>query len=148
MHKIDKSRFGITLFAINNKELLAESMGVNTMLYKNIAFGIACFFAGVAGSFYAHYFYYICPYDFTFSQSLEIILYTVFGGVRSIAGPIIGVSFLTILMEALHLTVEYRPMIFGLALIIVMIFMPGGLIDLGQRLKGIKRVLIGERTKG
>lgn len=148
MHRVDKSRFGMTLFALNNKELLAESMGVNTMLYKNIAFGIACFFAGVAGSFYAHYFYYICPYDFTFSQSLEIILYTVFGGVRSIAGPIIGASFLTVLMETLHLTVEYRPMIFGLALIIVMIFMPGGLIDLGQRLKGIKRVFIGERTKG
>ena len=148
MHRIDKSRFGITLLALNNKELLAESMGVNTMLYKNIAFGIACFFAGVAGSFYAHYFYYICPYDFTFSQSLEIILYTVFGGVRSIAGPIIGASFLTVLMETLHLAEEYMPMIFGLALIIVMIFMPGGLIDLGQRLKGIKRVLIGERTKG
>ncbi|MBI4621307.1 MAG: branched-chain amino acid ABC transporter permease [Desulfobacterales bacterium] len=148
LHRIDKSRFGMTLLALNNKELLAESTGVNTMLYKNIAFGIACFFAGVAGSFYAHYFYYICPYDFTFSQSLEIILYTVFGGVRSIAGPIIGASFLTVLMEASHLAEEYRPMIFGLALIIVMIFMPGGLIDLGQRLKGIKKVLIGERTKG
>ena len=51
-------------------------------------------------------------------------------------------------MEASHLAEEYRPMIFGLALIIVMIFMPGGLIDLGQRLKDIKKVLLGERTKG
>jgi branched-chain amino acid transport system permease protein len=148
MHRIDRSRFGMTLFALNNKELLAESMGINTMFYKNIAFGIACFFAGIAGSFYAHYFYYICPHDFTFSQSLEIILYTVFGGVRSIAGPIIGASFLTVLMEVSNLAEEYRPMIFGLALIIVMIFMPGGLIDLGKKAPGIKKVFIRERTKG
>ncbi|MDY7033448.1 MAG: branched-chain amino acid ABC transporter permease [Thermodesulfobacteriota bacterium] len=139
MHRIDRSRFGMTLFALNDKETLAESLGVDTMLYKNVAFGIACFFAGVAGSFYAHYFYYICPYDFTFNQSLHIILYTVFGGVRTIVGPIVGVSFLAVLMEALHLADEYSTILFGVALIVVMLFMPEGLIDLGKRLPIIKR---------
>ena len=148
MHRIDRSRFGMTLLALNNKEPLAESLGVNTILYKNIAFGIACFFAGIAGSFYAHYFYYICPYDFTFSQSLEIILFTVFGGVRTILGPIIGASFLAILLETLHLAEEYRPIIFGVALIIVMIFLPGGLVDLGRRLSDVKRTLTRERVIG
>ena len=145
MHRIDKSRFGMSLFAMSNKEPLAESIGINSMLYKNIAFGIACFFAGIAGSFYAHYFYYICPHDFTFAHSIEVILFTVFGGVRTIAGPIIGVVFLTILTEALNLAQEFKPLVFGMALVSIMIFLPGGLVDLKKRISVFKGGLPKER---
>lgn len=121
------STHGRALKSIREDEIAAESMGINTVIYKVLAFTVAALFAGIAGGLYAHYFSYINPKSFDFLQSMNIVIMVVMGGMGSIVGSIIAAIVLTILPEALRDFADYRMVIYSLALILLMIYRPKGL---------------------
>ncbi|MBE3587556.1 MAG: branched-chain amino acid ABC transporter permease [Thermoanaerobacteraceae bacterium] len=125
---LENSRFGRALQAIREDEIAAEAMGINAMWYKVQAFGIGCFLAGVGGAFYAHLLQYLNPNDFGFMKSFEILNFVVLGGLGSIPGTIVGTTILTLAPEFLRFVQEYRMMIYGLLLVLMMIFRPHGLL--------------------
>ncbi|MNV29944.1 leucine/isoleucine/valine transporter permease subunit [compost metagenome] len=103
-------------------------MGINTTLYKVIAFTIGALFAGMAGGLSAHTFYVITPGSFNFLKSFEILVMVVLGGLGSTAGAIVGAVFVTLLYTYLRDFPEWRMIIYSIVLILMMIFRPGGLL--------------------
>lgn len=128
IYNILHSSQGRAMIAVRENEIAAEAMGVNTFKYKMMAFIIGAFFAGLAGSLYAHYMGYIQPSTFNFVKSIDYLTYVVFGGMGSLSGSIIATGVLTFLPELLRSFAEYRMIIYPLALIILMIFRPQGLL--------------------
>jgi len=137
MSRLDSSRIGMTLRSIPQADLLAESIGVNVMRYKVLAFVIGSFFAGIAGSFWAHYFTYASPWDFTFANSVNMLIYVVMGGPSSVWGPIIGCFVMLTLDEVLRPIQLYMPIVLGTILIVVLLFIPGGFITIPQRVRAL-----------
>ena len=132
--RLFRSRIGLVLRSIEEADILTESAGINTMKFKMFAFITSSFIAGISGSIYAHYFSYICPNDFSFWESVAIIVFTVIGGVGSIIGPMLATCLLTVIPELLRFAVEYQTLIYGCVLILALLFMPQGIIGLLQRM--------------
>jgi branched-chain amino acid transport system permease protein len=130
MSRLEHSRFGLTLIAVRKSEVLSESVGIDTIKYKVIAFAIGCAFAGAVGSFLAHYYYFVSPDQYTLEQTLYIFLYALFGGIGSLAGPVFGATILTLLPEFLRIAQEYEPAIFGFILVITICLLPEGIVGL------------------
>jgi branched-chain amino acid transport system permease protein len=137
MRRLDSSRIGMTLRSIPQADLLAECIGVNVMGYKVLAFVIGAFFAGLAGSFWGHYFTYASPWDFTFANSINMLIYAVMGGPSSVWGPIIGCFVMLTLDEILRPIQQYMPIVLGAILITVLLFIPGGFITIPQRVRAL-----------
>ena len=127
--RLRHSRLGRAFAAIKDDEHAAEVSGVNTVQYKLLAFFIGAFVAGVAGALAAHITFYIGPKDFSYHRAVEILLFAVLGGGDVIWGPLLGSAILTLLPELLRTVAEYREMIYGGILVIMMIFRPRGLIS-------------------
>lgn len=134
MVRIDQSRLGKIFSSIHESDTLAESIGINIMKYKIMAFCIGCFFAGLSGSFYAHYFNFTSPEFFTIWQSIYCLIFVLVGGAGSVFGPLVGSFFLTLIPEILRVAKEYEPIIYAIILILVMFLLPDGLISLPARL--------------
>jgi branched-chain amino acid transport system permease protein len=130
VHRLVNSRVGKAMMSIRDDEELAESLGINSMFYKVMAFVISTFFAGVAGSLYAHYLKFVSPETFTYMASFEMLVITVIGGIGTIAGPIIGAFVLTSIPEFLRAAIELRMLFYGLFLLIAIVFMPYGILGL------------------
>ena len=125
-NRIVNSRFGRALIAIRENSLAAEAMGINVNKYKLLAFAISAAYAGVAGVLYAHMVGYISPDTFTFDQSVSFITMIMIGGLGSISGSIIGALMLGILPEYMRAFGDYQMAVYGLMIIVVLIFMPQG----------------------
>ncbi|HWK23807.1 MAG TPA: branched-chain amino acid ABC transporter permease [Ureibacillus sp.] len=138
------SRVGRSFSSIQMDEKAAESMGVNITYYKVLAFAQGAFIAGLAGALFAHVMGYISPSDFAYHKAVEVLIYTVFGGSEVIIGSIFGAIFLTLMPEVLRFISEYRYIIYGILLVILMAVRPQGLIDI-HLLSRFKRV---KRSKG
>ncbi|MBL1229246.1 branched-chain amino acid ABC transporter permease [Enterococcus sp. BWB1-3] len=119
---------GRATMAIREDEIAAESMGVNTTKYKVIAFVVGAMTASVAGGIYASYIQTIAPKDFGFMKSIDILIIVVFGGIGSVTGTVIAAIALGVMNMYLQNFGELRMIIYALALIIIMIFKPGGLL--------------------
>jgi len=130
VYRLTHSRIGRASTAIRESDLLAQSTGIDIMGCKVFTFAVNSFFAGIVGAIYAHYFHFIGPQDFTFWQSVEYLVFIVMGGSGTLGGPIIGSIFLTFLPEFLRMAVEFQVVIYGLALILVLLFMPQGIMGL------------------
>lgn len=128
--RISRSRIGMTLWSVRESDILADSLGVNVKRYKLQAFVIAAFFAGIAGTYYAHYFCYISPLVFTFTMSLNTLIYIMVGGLWSFSGPIVGAAVLTLVPEFFRASGVYQMLIFGIILVFAMLFMPRGIVGL------------------
>lgn len=128
IYNIIHSSQGRAMLSVRENEIAAESMGINAFKYKMMAFIIAAFFAGLAGGLYAHYIGYIQPASFDFNKSIDYLTFVVFGGMGSLSGSIIATIILTFLPELLRGMQEYRMLIYPLALILLMIFRPQGLL--------------------
>ena len=135
IRNITKSPFGRILTAVREDEIAAETMGKNVNKYKLIVFVVGAFFAGIAGSLYAHYISFIDPSSFTIMESIAVLLMVVFGGMASLGGSFIGATTLVILPELLRflgmpssVAAPLRQMIYGLLLVILMIWRPQGLL--------------------
>ena len=135
LRRLDNSRFGMTLRSIPQSDQLAESIGVPVIRYKLMAFVIGSFFAGLAGSLWAHYFTYANPDDFTWLNSLYMLMYAVIGGTQTVLGPIVGCLVLLGLDELLRPLKQYMPIFVGMVLILVLLFVPGGLITLPEKIR-------------
>jgi branched-chain amino acid transport system permease protein len=130
MHRLDRSFLGRVFRSIEQSDTLAESLGINTLRYKVMAFTIACFFTGISGSFFVHYYSLAHPDTFTLSTSVSIVTYALVGGMGSIAGPVLGCFVLTTLIEILRSAEAYQMVSYALILIGVILFLPGGLLSL------------------
>jgi len=134
MYRLDRSRIGDTLKAIHSDDSVARSVGINITKYKSLAFVIASFFAGIAGVLLAHRLWAIEPQQFGFTTTLYLLVWVIFGGYHTFAGPIIGVSVLTGLGELLIPLAKWVPMIYGIILILTLLFLPEGLEGLPRRM--------------
>lgn len=135
----NNSRVGRAFAAIKMDEKAAEAMGVNITYYKVLAFAQGALISGFAGALYAHITSYISPADFAYHRAVEILIFAVFGGSEVIWGPIFGATFLTAMPEMLRGLSDYRYMIYGVILVLMMAFRPQGLIDV-QIVKAIKKL--------
>jgi len=125
--RIVDSRVGRALRAIHYSEQAAESVGVDTARTKLSIFVFSASLAALAGFFYAHSVMYISPGSFSFLVSVRLVAMVVIGGMASIWGALLGAGLLTLLPELLQSVKEYEMVIYGLILILVMIFFPEGL---------------------
>jgi branched-chain amino acid transport system permease protein len=128
--KIVSSPIGRAFAAIRQNEPLAESVGVSAYRFSTLAFAISTAFAGMAGSFYAHYVTYISPEIDEFSTMISILIMVVLGGKGTVFGPVIGAFVFTFLPEYLRIAKGLRLPIFGLILILGIVFLPKGIITL------------------
>jgi len=131
------SRVGLGMMAVREEEDAAESLGVSALRHKLIALGVSAFFAGLAGGAFAYYhvgYYY--QYPFSPSWSLDMLTMVYIGGQGTILGPIIGAVFFVALRQYLVLNVgEYHLIIFGTLFILVVLFLPGGIVSLWGKLQ-------------
>ena len=126
------SYHGRACIAIREDEIAAEAMGINTTFYKVLAFAIGAFFAGIAGSLYANYFYFIKPDSFGFMKSIDILVIVVFGGMGSIEGSILGAILLSIISLFLQGIPELRMVVYSVVLFAIMVYRPTGLLGKGE----------------
>ena len=128
LHAIMKSSIGLAFKSIRDSQDAAESLGINITLYKLAAFVGSAFFAGVVGSFYAHYLLILTPTSvFSVGMMTEILAITLIGGMGTFLGPAVVAFILTIGLEYLRFLGEYRFITYGILLVIVIMFMPDGL---------------------
>jgi len=123
------TRAGRALIAIREDEAAAELAGINLSKYKIKAFCIAAVFSGIAGCLYAHMMRYISPDSFRYDESVTILSMAVVGGIGTLGGPLIGALVLSVLPELLRSVGDFRLVIYGVLLIIVVMFCPGGLLQ-------------------
>jgi branched-chain amino acid transport system permease protein len=121
------STYGRGFIAVNDDEVAAEAMGINTTRYKITAFVVGAFFAGLAGGVYAHFKQYIAPQGFGFDKSIEIVVMVILGGMGNNLGVIIAAVLLTVLTESLRKFGDYRMILYSLLIIVLMITRPQGL---------------------
>ena len=122
------SRIGRALRAIHDSEVAARIMGVNVRLLKVQIFTISGVFSALAGSLYAHTMTFISPTSFGFNISIELLTMVVIGGLGSIYGSFLGAAILTILPEFFRTFQDYDIIVYGITLIVITMFMPGGLV--------------------
>jgi len=123
-----RSPIGRSTLSVREDEIAAESVGVNTTKIKIIAFVFGAITASIAGSLQAGFIGSVVPKDYTFINSINVLIIVVFGGLGSITGAIVSAIVLGILNMLLHDVASVRMIIYALALVLVMIFRPGGLL--------------------
>lgn len=138
------SRIGRALRAIHDSEVAARMMGVNARLLKVQIFTFSGIISAVAGSLYAHTVTFVSPTSFGFNVSVELVTMVIIGGLGSIYGSFLGAAILTLLPEFLRVVQDYDIVVYGVMLIVMIMFMPGGLVrgipDLARfLLKKVKR---------
>lgn len=121
------SSFGRACVSIREDELAAETMGVNTTRYKVQAFVIGAVIAGVAGALLAHVLGFLHPDQFNYVRSTDFLVYLYAGGAGTMSGAIVGASVLTILPEMLRFLAGWRLVIYGLVLVLMMLYCPTGI---------------------
>lgn len=152
LYRVRKSWLGLMWSAINEADNLAQAVGINIMGHKILIFVISSFFMGLAGSIYAHYMRSLAPFGypgspFSFTASVYTMIYVVLGGESSFLGPILGAILLTILPEMARGIKEYLPIVFGGILVLVVFFLPRGLVGLGSPLSYLYRKVVQSFTK-
>jgi len=134
---ISRSRFGFGLIAIRENEQAAAVMGVNTTLYKILAFALCSVFAAVAGGIHAYWITYLDPGSaFDVALNVKMIIMAVFGGPGTIFGPVLGAFVLSAISEILAAKVtSLASIFFGIVIIAAIVFMPRGFADLVRRFR-------------
>ncbi|OAT81238.1 branched-chain amino acid ABC transporter permease [Desulfotomaculum copahuensis] len=132
---LQKAWFGYALRAIRDDEAAAAAMGIDVRRYKVLAFVIGTGLAGLAGSIYAHFMTFISAGDFGFNISVTILAMVVLGGRGSIPGVMLGGIVLGMAPEVFRFISDYRLLVFGSILVLVMRFFPSGLLGQGSRLQ-------------
>lgn len=147
MSRIASSLVGRTFKSIRNSEELAATLGINVMTNKLLAFGIGAFFTGIAGGLFAGYIRFLGPDISNPHLTFEFLLFLLIGGQATIAGPLVGTLLATGITESLQFMQEYRMVIFGALLIVIVKFFPGGLVGAIQTLKARLKKRANQGTK-
>jgi branched-chain amino acid transport system permease protein len=127
--RLENSRLGRAWLALREDEVACQAMGINRTKTKLTAFALGSTWAGLAGVVFASQTTFINPSSFSFMQSVMILSIVVLGGMGSIPGVIIGASVLILLPEYLRNYANYRMLLFGAIMVLMMVFRPGGLIQ-------------------
>jgi branched-chain amino acid transport system ATP-binding protein len=136
---IAKSKTGAAMRAVRDAEVAAESIGLDPVRIKALAFAVSALYAGIAGAFFAALSGFVTPSTFAFSQSILFVLVVIIGGAASLAGPLVGATLVVLLPEALAALAEYRLLFFGALLLGVLVVAPDGVTGLVARLAGRRR---------
>jgi branched-chain amino acid transport system permease protein len=142
--KLANSKLGLLFNSLRQDEVAANSLGVNCTLIKMLAFGFGSCMTAVAGALFAHYMYYIEPFVFDFNLTILVLIFLIFGGLETPWGAIVGAIILTLLPEYIRGLMQWRMIIYGTLLCIMMFFRPNGLITKGSILK-MKQLLKTEK---
>ena len=122
------SKHGRSMLAVREDELAAQMSGINTFRSKMLAMCMSALYAGIAGGMMAHYFGYLQPKMFLMTKSTEYTIMVIFGGMGSITGSVLGTVLLCALPELLRAVGDWRLVMYGLAVIVIMIVRPKGLM--------------------
>jgi branched-chain amino acid transport system permease protein len=133
------SEYGRAIDSIREGERLAECSGVPVIRVKVTVFILACALVGVQGALQAHYIRYVGPESYSIVQSLNLVVMNVIGGMTSLAGPLLGTVFMVTLPELLRGYVAMQQIMFGFILFATMAFLPGGIVEVGRRLRNLIR---------
>lgn len=144
MKRIVHSLLGRTFIAIRNSEELAQTIGISTKKNQLLAFVISCFFAAIAGALYASFVRFIGPEVGAIFLGFEMLIYLVIGGLGTLSGPIIGTLLIVFLTQSLQFMQEYKMLLFGPILLIIVIFYPNGIVG---AIEGIKRKITQNKKK-
>ncbi|NTV48105.1 MAG: branched-chain amino acid ABC transporter permease [Geobacteraceae bacterium] len=125
---LSNSRIGRSLRAIHDSEVAAQVLGVNARLLKVQIFALSAVISSLAGSLYAHTMTFVSPASFGFNFSIELLTMVVIGGLGSIYGSFLGATLLTLLPEFLRAAHDYDIIIYGGLLMLMVMYMPGGLV--------------------
>ena len=141
---VDRSRAGAVLRAVGEDELAASSVGISLTAVKVSAMTAGGFVAGLAGALYAHYATYVSQEDFGVLLATFAIAYALIGGTGSVLGPIAGVLFFSLLIDGLRFLGDWRNLLFGVLIVLMMNLRPHGIVDVGlvhrlQRLRSPRR---------
>lgn len=140
MVRLNNSGFGMAMLTVNEDDIAATALGINPVKYKLWAFVIGGAMAALMGSFYSVYMGMIGPTSFGYSESIKMVSMVVLGGMGSIPGSILGAILLVALPEALRSFSEYRMVLFGAAMVVMMIFKPNGIWGKDKRIKNEYRL--------
>ena len=142
-----RTRVGRAFIALRDRDIAAEVLGVDLRRYKLMAFGVSSFYAGVAGGLMAYFFKVVAPGQFGFQLSLFFLAAIVVGGLGTVQGAVLGAIFMTITPEVLSwvagpfgpvatgFLAPVREVLFGLLIIVFLIFEPRGLVGIGSRVR-------------
>ena len=154
---LSRTKVGRAFIAVRDNDLAAEVMGINLLYYKLLAFFIGCFFAGIAGSLFAHYTGSLNPEQFSFTESILYVGMIIIGGLGTNLGPILGVIFIRMLQQLLLANVTpwlehtftmfppgfasgVAPMLFGLVIVLFLVLEPRGIAHRWSLLKAAYRL--------
>jgi len=137
---IIRSRVGRALRSIHGSELAANALGVNVDKYKIYVFVFSAVVASIGGSLYAHYLNFINPASFDLFVSIKLLIMIILGGMHSLWGAVVGAVLVTFLSyEWLHFFEDAEVMIYGAIILIIVIFLPGGLVSVPAKVSGLWR---------
>lgn len=134
--RLIRSRVGRCLLAIRDDDKAAELCGIDIAQYKIKAFAISAIYCAIAGCLYAHVIRYVSPDSFRSDESQLILCCVIIGGIGTFKGPVIGAILLTLVPELLRGMDYMRMVIYGVVLMIVIIFFPGGIAKCWDLLTG------------
>lgn len=133
MKRLNNSGFGMAMMTVNEDDIAATAIGLDVKKYKLWAFGLGGGMAAIVGSFYAVYMGMISPTSFAYAESIKMVSMVVLGGMGSIPGSILGAFLLAALPELLRAFSEYRMVLYGALMVVMMIFRPEGIWSRASR---------------
>jgi len=125
--RLRRSKVGRAFEAIKEDEIAARLMGIDVDRYKLLAFTLGAFIAGIAGALNAHFTFFISPREYGFENAVDILTMAVLGGFSNLIGPMLGATILTLLPELLRSLQDFRSLVNGAVLVLVVLFLPKGL---------------------
>jgi len=135
LDQLVRSPIGETLTAIREDEVSASSLGINCAAWKAFAFGVGSAVAGAAGAFYASFVGTLVPDAFAITESFTILAMVIVGGMGTLIGPVWGAILLTVLPELLRGFGDLRLVLYGAAITLAVLFMPGGMLQAAEILR-------------
>jgi len=136
LDQLVRSPIGETLTAIREDEVSAASLGINCQRWKVFAFAVSSAVAGAAGCFYASFVGTLVPDAFFITESFTILAMVIVGGMGTLIGPVLGAILLTVLPEVLRGIGDLRLIVYGVSVTLVVLFMPGGMVQAGRLIFG------------
>ncbi len=136
--RVRASKIGRSMIALRDSEIAAEVAGVDTVRVKMLAFALSSIYAGVAGSLYVAYVNYVSPDLFSNAQAVLFFTMLVVGGTGSAVGAVIGTAVLTALPEMLRFLKEWYMVIYGVGVILMIVFLPEGIVSFAARLRAAR----------
>ena len=138
LRAIERSDIGAILKSLNDDEMLSRSLGANALMWRTAAFTLSAFIAALSGGIYAFYIGFLSPDPFGFRASVDLIVINAIGGTKSMLGPLLGAIVIVPLPELLRDARQYQLLIYGVCLLVFVMFLKDGIVSLIERRKVAK----------